>query len=148
MPQLPGFPSTCSDYGFCPVAPWASMASALLYTLLACVALLAISLINARLRRRGTAETALALLIVSLCALVAIVGVRWLLQHNPWIFFGAHYTPALALRIRQAWIDALRAAAGPFYAVSVAFVIGVCVTALSLIHAARRPPSLTPEQTS
>ena len=88
------------------------------------------------------------LLAVSVCALVAIVGVRWLLLHNPATFWGGHYTPARAILIRQAEADALKAAAGPFYAVSAAFVIGVCATAARLIYAVRRPLSPAPEQTS
>lgn len=148
MPQLPGFPPACPVYADCPVGPWATVASVVMYTLLACVALLAISLINVLRRRRREAEAALTLLAVSVCALVAIVGVRWLLLHNPSIFWGGHYTPARAVLIRQAHADALKAAAGPFYADSAAFVIGVSVTAARLIHAARRPLSPAPEQTS
>jgi hypothetical protein len=124
------------------------MASVLMYTLFACVALLAISLITASLRRRGATQAALALLAVSLCALVAISGVRWLLQHNPSLFFGGHYTPARALIFRQLWTDALVAAAGPICAVGVAYVIGVSFTAARLIHAARRPHFLSPEHSS
>jgi hypothetical protein len=124
------------------------MAAVLMYAIFACVALLSLSLINSQRRRRGATWTALALLVVSLCAVAAIIGVRWLLQHNPPIYWGAHYTPALAQRIRQAWANALRAAAGHFYAVGAAFVIGVCATAAHLILAARRPPSPAFEHTA
>lgn len=139
MPQLPGFPPACPLYAGCPIGPWATMASVLMYTIFACVALLALSLINAWRRRRGAPQAALALLVASLCALVAVVSVRWLLQHNPSLYFGGHYTPERALLFRQLWGDALAAAAGPICAVGAAYVIGASATAARLIHAARRP---------
>jgi hypothetical protein len=110
-----------------------------LYVLLACVALLARSLLRAWLRRRRVRDVALALLIVAGCAMVAALSVRWLLLHDTRFVIVAHYTRARASYVRQTIADRMATAATPFILAACAFVVGVCVTAGSLIHAARRP---------
>lgn len=137
QPQLPGFPPFCPAGALCPLEDWISMAAVLIYALLACVALLAVSILRAWRQRRDVREAALALLAVILCAVIAIVYDRWLLAHNPQLYFGAHFTLAEEALIRQAYIRMTSAAAGSISAVGAAFVIGVCVTAGSLIYAAR-----------
>ncbi|MDE3231509.1 MAG: hypothetical protein KGO05_16645 [Chloroflexota bacterium] len=136
QPLLPGFPPFCPAGALCPLEDWISMDAVLIYALLACVALLALSLIRVWRQRRGMRAAAVALLAVVLCAVIAIVYDRWLLAHNPQLYFGAHFTLAVEALIRQSYIRVMSAAAGPIGAIGAAFVIGVCVTADRLIHAA------------
>lgn len=133
--QLPGYPPFCPAGALCPLQDWISMDAVLIYALLACVALLALSLIRAWRQRRDVRAASAALLAVVLCAVIAIVYDRWLLAHNPQLYFGAHFTLAVEALIHQSYARVMGAATGPIGAVGAAFVVGVCVTAGRLIHA-------------
>jgi hypothetical protein len=102
--------------------------------------LLALALLIACWGRGHAARRLLPLLLVGICALVAVVCLNRLLQLDPQYGLGGHYTPA-----RAAWWDKLLAErfalmAGPLSWLAFAFAAGVSVAIATLARSALRRP--------
>ncbi len=147
---MPGFPPPCVEVGACPFNDWVTLAAVLAYTLAAETAILALSLLYARLRQRGRLRrSTLALAAVGMCALLAIPLLAWLTRLNPHYLLGdIRMTPAvreLACTVLES--DQARMLA-PMGSVATVFIVGTVVTALSLFTSGFRRLQLNPQEPS
>lgn len=133
IPQAPGFPPACPEFLWCPYDGWVVMAALMTDALVVVAILLALALLIAFWGRRHAARRLLPLLLVGLCALIAIVCLRRLLQLDPQYGLGGiHYSPALAVAWNRRLAERFALMAGPLSALAFAFATGVAIAIATL----------------
>ncbi len=135
---MPGFPPPCVEVGACPFNDWVTLAAVLTYTLAAETAILALSLLYARLRQRGRLRrSTLALAAVGMCALLAIPLLAWLTRLNPHYLLGdIRMTPAVRELARTVLESDQARMLTPVESAAILFVLGTSATAVALIRSA------------
>ncbi|MGH2503851.1 MAG: hypothetical protein ACRDID_15175 [Ktedonobacterales bacterium] len=144
IPQAPGFPPTCPESLWCPYDGWVVMAGLMTDVLVIVAVLLALALLIAYWGRAHAARQLLPTLLVGLCALIAVVCLRRLLQLNPQYGLGdIHYSPALAAAWDRWLAQRFALMAGALGWLAFAFATGV---SLAIATLARRlvTPSAPP----
>lgn len=135
LPQAPGFPPPCVAPSWCSLDGWVVMgglmADALIVTTILLYLALFISLIGQRKSWREYAP----LLLVGLCALIAVLCAVRLLQLNLPDYVGnLHYTPAEATRLIQLGPKQFALMAGPLSVLAFVYAGGVSVAIATLVR--------------
>ena len=137
LPHAPGFPPVCPDW--CPFDGWVVMAGLMAYALSATTLLLALALLISFRGRRASWRHLAPLLLVCLCALIAVLCVRRLLQLDPRYVLGdLHYTPALAALWDKLLAERFALMVGPLSLLAFAYATGVSLAIATLVRSALR----------
>ena len=136
LPQAPGFPPACPEFLWCPCDSWVVMAGLMTYALIATTLLLALALLIGLAGRRASWRELMPLLLAGLCALLAVLCARRLLQLDPQYGLGGHYTPAVAAAWNHRLAERFALRVGPLSVLAFAFALGVSLAIATLVRRA------------
>ena len=133
LSQAPGFPPACAAPLWCSLDGWVVMGGLMADALIVTTTLLALALFISLAGRRKRWRELAPLLLVGLCALIAVLCVVRLLQLNLPDYVGnLHYTPAVAIQLHKQGAKQFALMVGPLSALAFAYALGVSL-AISML---------------
>lgn len=133
IPQAPGFPPACPDW--CPLDGWALTAGWMTDALVVTTVVLALAVLIAFLGQSHSTRELVPLLPVGLCALIAVLSARRLLQLDlPIVLGDIHYSPTVAALWEKRVAEQFALMVGPLSALAFAFAAGVSLAIATLVR--------------